>query len=382
MPETNFAEWLEDGGPVAIVISQPLAPASEGDPVIFPPSYPLATFRGRVHTVLDGEYRVSVELPAYSKQDKTEKAAEQAAGYNIDRFPDGTNSCEIDSPQSQANRIEPEFKKPQYRHLVPQVEIKVGDDPVYETKVNLLDAGHRAADALVRMSSLAAEVHEGFSDAKSGNHFTLATLAPTSLLFGAWDSRSTQVKIQRILKASIRASNVRECTRSAQFTPAADYVAAGAVSTGLDQGKSDQNPLSSEGMKHALAVQKVGGVMLTAKSELTRTVNVNLAALRALGAQDAPRKRALHLYILGLALLAATRDADLNLREGCNLRFKEKVDTPKLIPRRGEPESAHLDPAAVEAFATASAKAFFAIAGIPFDKKDHLDAESKAAQGP
>jgi CRISPR-associated protein Csb1 len=377
MPEssiTQFADLLKPDGPVAIVIKQALAPANEDDPIIFPPSYPLTMFKGRVHTVSDGDYRVSVELPSDPKAKKNEKGTDQAAGYNIDRFPDGTNSCEIDSPQSQANRIEPEFKKPEYCNLVPQIKIRVGNDPSSSTIVNLLDAGHRAGDAVVRLSSLASEFHKAFLDAKAGDHFTLATLAPTSLLFGVWDSRSTQVKIQRVLKASIRANNVRECTRSAQFTPAVDYVAAGAVDADRDQGEGDQNPLSSEGMKYALAVQKAGGVMLTPASELTRTVNLNLAAIRALRGADDRHTEALQAYILGLALVAVTIDQDLNLREGCNLRFKDEKDAPKLIPRRGEPKPEALDHKKVIAFATASAKDFFSVAGIPFDNKDHLDA--------
>jgi len=371
---TQFTDFLKPDGPVAIVIKQVLAPANEDDPIIFPPSYPLTTFKGRVHTVADGDYRVSVELPPYPRSEKNEKASEQTAGYNIDRFPDGNNSCEIDSPQSQANRIEPEFKKPRYRDLVPQIEIKVGNDPSNGTIVNLLDAGHRAGDAVVRLSSLANEFHKAFLDAKAGDHFTLATLAPTSLLFGVWDSRSTQVKVQRVLKASIRVSNIRECTRSAQFTPAVDYVAAGAVDADRDQGEGDQNPLSSEGMKHALAVQKAGGVMLTPASELTRTVSLNLAAIRALRAADDPHTRALQAYILGLALVAVTTELDLNLREGCNLRFRDQKDTPKLVPRRGEAKPENLDHGKIADFATASAKEFFRVAGIPFENKDHLDA--------
>lgn len=367
---SDFSDLLNPEGPAAIVINQSLAPANEGDPIIFPPTYPLTTFKGRVHTVLDGDYRVSVELPAYPRADKNEKSADQTPGYNIDRFPDGTNSCEIDSPQSQANRIEPEFKKPGTRDLVPQIEIRVGTDPTNATTVNLLDAGHRAADAVVRMSSLASLFHTAFLDAKAGNHFTLATIAPTSLLFGVWDSRSTQVKLQRVLKSSIRASNVRECTRSAQFSPAADYVAAGATGAALDQ-----DSLSSEGMKHALAIQKAGGVMLTLPaSKLTRTVNLNLVALRALRAGDAPHTDALQHYILGLALLAATLDPDLNLREGCNLRFVDAADTPMLVPRRGRPRPLALDRTAVATFARESAEKFFEIAGISFNQKDHLDA--------
>jgi CRISPR-associated protein Csb1 len=371
---TQFTDLLKPDGAVAIVVKQALAPVNEDDPIIFPPTYPLTTFKGRVHTVSDGDYRVSVELPADPKAKKNEKGGDQTAGYNIDRFPGGANSCEIDSPQSQANRMEPEFKKPGYRNLVPQIEIRVGNDPTSRTSVNLLDAGHRAGDAVVRLSSLANEFHNAFLDVKAGDHFTLATLAPTSLLFGVWDSRSTQMKIQRVLKASIRATNVRECTRSAQFTPAVDYVAAGAVDKDRDQGEGDQNPLSSEGMKHALAVQKAGGVMLTEASQLTRTINLNLAAIRALRATDDPRTEALQAYILGLALIAVTIDQDLNLREGCNLRFKDAEDKPKLVPRRGEPTDFPLDPTKILDFATASATAFFRVAEITFNDKDHLDA--------
>jgi CRISPR-associated protein Csb1 len=366
---TQFTDLLHPEGAVAIVIKQALAPVNEDDPIISPPTYPLTTFKGRVHTVSDGDYRVSVELPPDPKAKKNEKASEQTAGYNIDRFPDGTNSCEIDSPQSQANRIEPMFKRAPYRDLVPQIEIKVGDNTV-----NLLDAGHRAGDAVVRLSSLADEFHTAFLDVKAGNHFKLATLAPTSLVFGVWDSRSTQEKIQRVLKTSIRASNVRECTRSAQFTPAADYVAAGAVDADRDQGEGDQNPLSSEGMKHALAVQKVGGVMLTPASALTRTVNMNLAAIRALRADSEPHTMALQRYILGLALIAVTTDPDLNLREGCNLRFRDEKDTPKLVPRRGEARLVPLNPKEIFEFAESAAKEFFKAAAIPFDEKDYLDA--------
>ena len=317
-------------------------------------------------------YPLNSRLDAGRK--RTRKASEQTAGYNIDKFPDGTNSCEIDSPQSQANRIEPEFKRPKYRDLVPQIEIKVGNDPSKGTIINLLDAGHRAGDTIVRFSSLAGEFHDALLAVKAGNHFKLGILAPTSLLFGVWDSRSTQVKVQRALKASIRASNIRECTRSAQFTPAADYVAAGVVDADRDQGEGDQNPLSSEGMKHALAVQKAGGVMLTAASELTRTVSLNLAAIRALRADDDPRTRALQAYVLGLGLIAITTDLDLNLREGCNLRFRDEKDAPKLVPRRGPAKPQALDHEKIVDFAKASAKDFFHAAGIPFENKDHLDA--------
>ena len=64
------------------------------------------------------------------------------------------------------------------------------------------------------MSSLAAKFHEAFVAVKHDNHFPLATLAPTSIVFGVWDSRSTYVKLQRIVKAYVRATDVRLRSRS------------------------------------------------------------------------------------------------------------------------------------------------------------------------
>ena len=323
---------LNDDGPVALIKKQSLAPVDEDDRIIFPPTYPITDWNGRVHTIRDGDYRVTVELPTGSKANKDEKKENQRPGYQIDRFFDGTNVCEIDSPQSQSNRIESKFKELDEGKLVPQVEIQVGKD-----KVNLLDVGHRAGDALVRMSSLAAEIHEAFTAAKSRDFFKLATVAPTSLVFGVWDSRSTQVKQQRVFKAQIRATNVREVSRSAQYTPAVAYVDSGAIGEHVETKTGDESNLSQEGMVHALSTQAVGGVMLTEASHLVRTVNVNLEAIRTLrgtvpstqrgdggGGAEKPIdcSKELRNYILGLALIAAFQEPDLNLREGCNLRYK------------------------------------------------------------
>ena len=363
---TKFDSWLRDDGPVALIIKQPLAPVDDEDPVIFPPTYPITTFKSRVHTIRDGDYRVSVELPPDTKADKNQKEQDQKPGYNIDRFPNDTNSCEIDSPQSQSNRIEPRFKKIKGGNLVPQIEIQVGNQTV-----NLLDAGHRAADAVVRMSSLADKFHGAFVAAKSRNYFELAKYAPTSLVFGVWDSRSTYEKRQRILKAQIRASNVMERSKSAQYTPAVDYIGTSAVGEEVEKEEAGTNNLSAEGMKHALSTQTVGGVMLTSGSKLVRTVNVNLASIRELRGATDPQTKVLQEYVLGLALVAATSEPDLNLREGCNLRFKGEQST-TLVYRKGEDKSVTMK--AVEDFAETAAKAFFEVAGIVFDKKDYRDA--------
>lgn len=393
MAEIKIEDLLKDDGPVAIIIKQPLAPVDRDDPMIFPPTYPMTKWNGRVHTVRDGDYRVTVELPPDSKTDKDERKESQKSGYQIDRFPDGTNVCEIDSPQSQSNRIEPRFKTIEGGKLVPRVEIQVGKE-----KVNLLDVGHRAGDAVVRMSSLAGKIHEAFTAAKSRDFFKLALIAPTSLVFGVWDSRSTQVKQQRVFKAYIRATNVKEVSRSAQYTPAAAYVDIGAIGEGVEKKErgptGEESNLSQEGMVHALSTQTVGGVMLTNSSRLVRTVNINLDAIRVLRG-TVPRaessqaqsdtnggpteaidgSRELQNYILGLALVAAVDEPDLNLREGCHLRCADgQATSVKLVYRSKPDEDWPFTNTQLLDFAKTAKSKFFELVDLDEQAIDHRDA--------
>jgi len=183
-------DWFSDAGPAALVIREHLVPVEGADGVLFP-----ATFAAG-----DG-------FPG---------------GYNVDHFADGRNVCLIDSVGSQANRIEPLFSKADYSELVPQIVVKAG-----EKLVNLLAAGHRAGDAIVRCSELQEELRAGFVSLQSGNAEPLAKIAPTSLVFGAWDSRDTGAKLPRLIASTIRAFDVRELKRSAQYVPAAEYVKSG-----------------------------------------------------------------------------------------------------------------------------------------------------------
>lgn len=374
----SYKEFVESDKYVAIVIRQHMRPDDDGPhPVIFPPTYPMTTLKGRVHTIRDGEYRVSVELPADTKA-KADSTDHQKAGYSIDFFPGDRNCCEIDSPQSQANRVEPKLKA-----YVPSIKIQVGNDPVFSKTVDLLEAGHRAADAVIRMSSLAEEFRKAFVSVKHDNYFPLATLAPTSLVFGVWDSRSTQVKLQRIFKAYIRATDVQLRTRSAQFTPAVDYIAAGALDEDADKAEgakgSETTSMSSEGMKHALATQTAGGVLLTERSTLIRTVVINLAAVRDLKASDDTHRKTLQNYILHLALIAALDDPDTKLREGCNLRLRDDSDSIVAVPRRGKDHSITLNAKEIRKETEAAYNAFFKLAAEDFEatdttkkfKKDH-----------
>jgi CRISPR-associated protein Csb1 len=411
-PLTEFAaEFLADDA-VAIIVKQHLLPDDVENPVIFPPTYLRARNKAQTDKGTEGE-----------DKKEAKKDQQQQSVYNLSDLGDKRNVVDIDSPQSDGNRSEPLFKSDALKHLVPQIVIDVNGTPV-----NILDAGHRAGDAVVRLSSLAAEFHAAFERADLGDHSLLASLAPTSLLYGAWDSRSTQTKLQRIIKASVRAENVRPMIRSATFIPAVDYVAVGAVKEELNVGEGDSNPLSSEGMLHALASQTLGGVRLTDLKLLVRTIKINLVALRQLkgmidpdrapppslpnGATeeqiqshvkqieefDAAKKKAtkdstvrtdaLRKYILGLALVAATSDPDLNLREGCNLRITAD-DHWVLVRHRKDDDPIDVDRRRAVTFAQTSGRAFFALmAGLadedasklekdkhPFDKKDRLDAK-------
>src|ERR1700679_745215 len=112
---TQFDLWLTTDNFAALAIREYLESVEGSDGVIFPATYAAAVDK----KVFPG-------------------------GYNIDP-PDGDkNVCLVDSVGSQANRIEPIFGKSDYAKLVPQVTVKAG-----EKSVSLLEAGHRAGDALV-----------------------------------------------------------------------------------------------------------------------------------------------------------------------------------------------------------------------------------------
>lgn len=282
----KFDAWLEDSGPAALVIREYLMPVEGHDGVLFP-----ATFA--------------------ASEDRT-----FAGGYNIDGVPDGKNVCLIDSVGSQANRIEPLFAKKDYAGLVPQVVVVAGS-----TRVNLLEAGHRAGDAIIRCSALQETLQKAFKAAQKGDAEPLARIAPTSLIFGVWDSRDTQAKSPRLIASTIRAFDVRKLTRSAQYVPATEYINEGLLDDSDD--KSIRNAYSQRGFIHVPASSSHGGVIAT--GGIRRDATLHLAALRLLAAKEDEKNKdenktfALRRYLLGLALTAFTYSPSGYLRQGCNL---------------------------------------------------------------
>lgn len=321
----QFDSWFNDEGPAALVIVEPLQSIVEDHAVIFPPTY----------------------APEQSSSSKKSE-------YVIDTLKDGHNVCQIDSVGSQANRLEPIFKLPIYDKLVPQVTVKVAGGH----KVNLLDAGHRAADAIVRFSSLNDHLSEGFEAWLTGDASKLAAIAPTSLLFGAWDSRGTQAKTPRILSSVIRAYDVELLSRSAQYIPPLEYtdeVLGEAASLTSDQ-------RSEFGMTHVPAPKALGGVLV--RGEIRREAMLNLVSLRAIGAVekgnlDLDKTLVLRRYMLGLALVAVTKPLIHNLRQGCLLvGIESKPATWKLVYAGGKRDKFKLDHVVALAYAQRAAEEF------------------------
>ncbi len=368
---TAYDNWLSDDGPAALVILEHLVPVEGADGVFFP-----ATFAAG--DGFPGGYNIDV-FPSDADAALAARGLGYAKNYKptIEQFPTAKNVCLVDSVGSQANRIEPLFARDKYKHLVPQQVVTAG-----EKSINLLDAGHRAGDALVRSTKLHAELAKAFKDALAGNDVPLARLAPTSLVFGVWDSRNTQAKRPRLVASTIRAYDVRLNTRSAVYIPPLDY-AAEEVFSEDEKAKAERdakNPLAVRGFVHVPASGTHGGV--TAR-EIRRDATLSLAALRLLKGKGGDERK-LHRYILGLALVALTAPGTTYLRAGCNL--VPDVERPRqfiLVSSDGSRDELSLTHGDAMAFATAAAEAFGVGKGatVEFDKKlakkDVEDAKKK-----
>src|SRR5579862_1592406 len=309
---TKYDGWLcTDENVAALVVREYLIPVEGAEGVIFP-----ATFAASEDKTFKGGYNID-RFNAEFDARVTWNGQERRGDYSV-KFADHQgerNVCLIDSVGSQANRIEPMFRNPDYASLVPQVVIKAG-----EKEVNLLDAGHRAGDAIVRCSSLQAELQDAFKAVQKGDAEPLAKVAPTSLVFGVWDSRDTQAKLPRLINSTIRAFDVNRLTRSAQFNPPLNYAELKVFSE-EDKAKAEgdsKNPLAKRGFIHVPATGSHGGVIAT--GGIRRDATLSLAALRLLRVgKDEPKTLALRRYIFGLALTAFTHPPASYLRQGCNL---------------------------------------------------------------
>ncbi len=340
-------DWAtKPDGPVALRLRQTLLPAEESG-IIFPPTY-------------------------------------SDIGYNIDTLSDGTRVATIDSVGSQANRLEPIFMseaKDPNEWLVPQIEIVIrkeacgecdecasnADDQKKANKKckqpreitrSLLDLAHRAADAVVQSSpDLVRLIAPAFKKLQQGDAGRLCAIAPTSLVFGVWDSRGeTGEKRPRLVRSVIRAWDVERLHAAAQFNSVWKLLDE-EQQQALEKAVKDKvKKLSTAGLKDAPATFRktkisqyrdgepnpdarvLGGVLVKDGGRIEREVTVNLVALRGLRGRDGAdgaETSAIRKYLLGLSLWAATADIELFLREGCLLRYAENGDAWYQVPRRG-----------------------------------------------
>ena len=286
----------------------------------------------------------------------------------IDLFPSSPNICLVDSIGSQANRIETIFARAHYAGLVPQVRITAGDKTI-----NLLEAGHRAGDAIIRSSELGGELQGAFRQLLRGNAEPLARIAPTSLVFGVWDSRDTEAKVPRLVASTIRAFNVVRSSRSANYLvqQQVDYTKEGLVP--IWESEKEKELYSKRGFLNALASASHGGVMLRPDGSIRRDATLGLSSLRRLTTTDENMTEKLRRYILGLALVALTAEQETYLRQGCNLVPAEEGKSRKfeIVHATGKREPCKLTHDEAKRYAEAAASEFGVGINrdVAFDKK-------------
>ena len=313
--------WADVNGPVALHLKQKLLPVEGEVGVIFPPTY-------------------------------------ADIGYNIDTLSDGTKVALVDSVGSQANRMEPIFKREPYSDLVPQIEIELHakeyDGEKHIERRSLLDLAHRSAAAEVySCPELAPCIEDAFRALKQrGDAGPLCALAPTSLVFGFWDSRGDSgEKHPRLVRSVVRAWNVQSLHAAAQFNSVWKALDEAQQNELGKEAKAKKTKLSEKGFADAPSTFRkirvaqyldgapnpearvLGGVL--ASGPIEREVTVNLVALRAINGADEEKTKNVRRYLLALTLIAATAEIDLFLREGCHLRYADD-DRWNAIPRRGE----------------------------------------------
>ena len=267
--------------------------------------------------------------------------------YTVNETKGGVRVCDLDSVQSQANRMEAVFTS-DLADVVPQHVVQAGNH-----RVELTELPHRIVDASIRATDLADHIREWMLALDSGDPAPLARRAPTSLVYGAWDSRDTQVKIPRVVRSEIRAHDVSVFTRSAQYSGAFKQ-----ESLGLDN--TEWNKGADIGFAPAPSVDAHGGIL--AHGEIVHSASILLNVVRKYRTGDG--SDVLPNYLLGLALgglLAGGGDYDL--RSGCSLVPAAPAEW-RAVTRGGERRSIEVDESAVLEELRETAKKWSETAGV------------------
>lgn len=298
----SIKSLVANSGLVALTFRQKLDSIEDSGVPVFPPTYPAPE---------RGPHRFGTP-------------------YTVNETKEGTRICDLDSVQSQANRMETAFTN-DLADLIPQHMVQAGNH-----QVALTELPHRIADASIRATDLTSDIRDGMLAISAGNPVPLATIAPTSLIYGVWDSRDTQVKLPRAVRSEIRACDVSVFTRSAQFSGTFSR-----ESLGIDEKiwRKKEHGAADVGLAPALSVDAHGGILV--HGEIIHTASVLLNVLRKYRTADG--SDVLPNYLLGLTLgglLIGGRD--YNLRSGCCLVPAAPAEW-QTIDRNGERQSIEVD---------------------------------------
>lgn len=298
--------------PAAIRITEILEPIGGPHTPIFPPTYPGAGNNPQ-YDLSGPEYDKNGEVIRYSH-------------------------CVIDKVPSQANRMEPAFLSEKLKHLVPPVSVCLYSDKQEEnaptrTK-SLLEVPHRIADFRIRCCpELVTKITNAISEFdRKGNALPLVKIAPTSLIFGFWDSRGQGFKHPRLLSARIDASQTRELRGHASYNgPYSLEEVLNIVGENnrnlVEKDKKKKSPASRAGAVNALDGPSPAGVLVD--GEIKRVATISLTDICRFSCfkektdeVDTEITLTVRRYLLGLALLAEDfqrNSGSYRLRSGCEL---------------------------------------------------------------
>ena len=272
----SIREIVSDSTLTALTYRQPLEPVEGREAPVFAPTYPPHKER-KVHR-FDTPYTVN-----------------QTAG--------GVRMCDLDSVPSQANRMERAFTGA-LADVVPHHVVEAGT-----RRIDITRLPHRLADAAIRATALVGEIRRCFEAVESGDPEPMARIAPTTLVYGAWDSRDTQVRLPRAVSSIIRAFDVSVLTRSAQYSGALGQAALGLSDREWKKG-------AEIGFAPTPSVDAPGGILVNGEIVQSASVMVNVLRRYRTGDDAA----LLPAWLLGLALGALlTAGREYHLRSGCAL---------------------------------------------------------------
>lgn len=395
---TQYDDLLRDDADVAaIVFRERLRPVQGARGVFFPPTF-AATGRGK------SDYQIDW----FGPQPKDPETAQKEGVI--------ANRCTVDSVPSQANRLEARLLK--YSGTsIPKVTIT--GSRVDQGSIDLLEVGHRVGDAVVRYSKMKVtengkeEEKDGFELFETalrayvnGDAAPLARLAPTSFVFGHWDSRdsatkkSTKSKARRLIRSEIVAYNVQKVTKRSQYWSSIDPEVSQELEQILKEAKeavqddpNTKNPASQLGMTDVPAPESPGGVI--AFGPIERTTIIALSGVRALatfkesnqsGAAriDTEKTLALRRYLFALALVCAADQGVWDLREGCILvRDNPNAFSAVKVKHSGEEEAFALPTKSdAEKFLGEAAASFFGIEEVNGQKTLKIPPPLKLAFDP